>query len=79
MRHIATKRPVMRHADDCALVLDRSGHDIDCDCSPEDLRARVTELEHALRLVLDSATPRDVHHPTMSAAWRHATRVLERK
>lgn len=65
----------MRHADDCTSRDDER----ECDCSPTLLRARVAELEKALRLVLASATPDDFHHRTMSAAWRHATNVLEKR
>lgn len=69
------------HADDCAKVL--AGDDgewrVACDCTPEALRARVKELELTLGRVLRSARPHPLHHPTMTAEWANAQRVLERK
>jgi hypothetical protein len=65
-----------RHDPECATRTKK--RDWRCDCSREALKARVKELESALRLVLDSAHPNPTHHPTMTAAWAHATRALEK-
>lgn len=40
------------------------------------LRARVAQLEGAIRKMLDSAVPHPVEHPTMTAAWESARATL---
>lgn len=66
-----------RHAPDCRRELAGGDWRVECDCSHEVMRARLQQLEQALRLVLASASPNDTYHPTMAAAWRHAQEVLE--
>lgn len=67
-----------RHQIDCPRYAVRDDDwDAKCDCTHELMRARQRELEKTLRLVLASASPHPDHHPTMSAAWRHAQNVLE--
>lgn len=70
----------MRHQLDCPrYVVPDDDWETKCECSYEVMRARVRNLEKALRLVLSSATPHPNHHPKMSAAWIHAQNVLEKK
>ncbi len=69
----------MSHADDCPRSETNDDWSHACTCSPEAMRARIKELEKTLRRVLASASPNDTYHPTMSAEWRNAERVLESK